>query len=284
MLVWIALLGCSGGTLEGSVIDGLTGQPVPDLALMAKATEQTSMGCTAFSAKTNAEGRFRIEGSCAVPYTLTPVRSEEVDLWFASGDVIAAGAKAPTEIQAWRTPVTPGVYRFSAGEFEPLRTSTDLKTRDLAGSTEKVVFPAKLPEKVPLFGPGDQLVVVGKDNVEALAPVPLVSSQNVVIRERDTDFTQKDWFYLGAQIAPGSPPVLQQVNARFDPGKVKSIARGERSVSFVSADALAPGRYALLKPGDKRIYVIDFGAPQAGPNAPPPVEPPEPAGAAEGAG
>ncbi len=284
MYALFALIACSGGTLEGRVVDGLTGLPVADLSLMAKATEQTSMGCSAFSTRTDADGRFRIDGSCAVPYALAPVKSDEVDIWFAAGDRIEAGAKGPAEVQAWRTPTAPGVYRYSAGEFEPLRTATDLKTRDLAGSTEKVVYPAKLPEKVPLLAPGDQLVLVGKDNVETLAPVPLVANRNVVIRDRDIDVTQKEWLYLGTEIAPGRPPVVQQVNARFEPSKIKAIAKGERSVSFVPADALAPGRYALMKPGDKRIYVLDFGSAQTPPAATPPPEPAEPAGAGEGAG
>jgi hypothetical protein len=273
MFAWLSLIACSGGTLEGRVVDGRTGQPIPDFALMAKATETTSMGCTAYSTKTDAQGMFRVEGSCNVPYALSPVKSDDVDVWFAAGDSIPKDAKGPVEVQAWRTPTAPGVYRMAGAEFEPLRTVSDVKTRDLAGTAEKVSFPAKLPERVSLLAPGEQLVLVGKDNVEGIAPVPLVANQGVIVKEGELDVTQKDWVYLGVKVTPGTPPVVEQVGARFDPAGIKSVAKGERSVSFVPAEALAPGRYALLKPGDKRVYVLDFGSAQASTGAPPAAEP-----------
>jgi hypothetical protein len=284
MIAWFALLACSGTPLEGRVVDGLTGQPLPDFSLMAKATESTGMGCTAFSAKTDAEGRFRIDNACAVPYALTPVKADDVDVWFADGDQVPAGRGGAVEVQAWRTPTAPGVYRLAGGEYEPLRTASDLKTRDLSGVAEKVSFPAKLPEKIPLVAPGDQLVLVGKENVEAIAPAPLLASRDVVYKERDIDITQKDWVYLGIRVNPGPPPVVEQVGARFDPAKVRSVAKGERNVAFVSSDALAAGRYALSKPGDKRIYVVDFGAAQPPPAAPPAPEAPEAAAPSDAPG
>ncbi len=284
MLLWFALMACSEGRFEGRVVDGLTGEPLADFALMAKATEATSMGCTAFSIRTDAEGKFSATGRCAVPYALTPVKSDVVDVWFASGDAIAADPAAPVEVQAWKTPTAPGVYRFSAGEFEPMRTVSDLKARDLSGSTEKVKFPAKLPDIIVLLPAEDRLVLVGKDNVEGLAPAPLIASPNVVIRERGADVTQKNWFYLGVRVTPGPPPAVERVGARFDPAKVKSISRGDRTVAFIQGDALPPGRYGLSKAGDNRIYVLDFGVAQATGGEAPAPEPADAGGPVEGPG
>jgi hypothetical protein len=267
----LALLGCSGGHVEGTVVDGLTGQPVAATHLLLTAKEKTGMSCMGFDVITDANGHFAIDGTCAVPYT---ARLSGDELWLAEGDEIPAEVKAPLALTAWRNPSASGVYIFSKGAFEPLRTVTDVKTRPLFGTDQKAVFPSKLPDKLPLLEAGQYLVIVGKENAAAMAPVPLVPAGPIHLDQGGTSVEQSPWVYLGARLSPGATPgtpdSVEPVEVAFDKSKVIAKSKGERAVEFVGADALPPGRYALLKPGDKRIYVVDFMVAGPAPGAPPP--------------
>lgn len=260
MLVALAILGCSGGTLEGRVVDGLTGAPVAGQHVLAQATEAAGMSCTSFDAVTDAEGRFRFEGTCPVGYALRPSGD---DLWFAANDVIAADHKGELALELWRAPSSPGVYRLANGEFEVLRTPAEMKIRGLPGTAEKISYPSRIPEKLPVIGAGEHLVVVGRENTDTLAPMPLVPAPALRITEGELVLQQPEWAYLGVKITP--PSTVEPVPAAFDAGKVRMVEKGERAVKFVAHDALAPGRYALASPGDRRVYLLDFSVPGSAP-------------------
>ncbi len=264
LIALLAILGCSGGALEGRVVDGLTGAPVAGQAVLAQATEAAGISCTSLNGVTDAEGRFRIEGTCAVGYALKPSGD---DVWFAGGDAVAADHKGELALELWRAPSSPGVYRLSNGEFEPLRTPAELKVRGLKGTAEKITFPSKIPHKLTVIAPGEHLVVVGKENTDTLAPMPLVPAPAIQILEGEIVMDQPAWSYAGQKITPGTPPTVEPVPAAFDAGKVRQVEKGERAVKFVAHDALAPGRYALASPGDRRVYLIDFGVAGAAPDA-----------------
>ena len=47
-----------------------------------------------------------------------------------------------------------------------------------------------------------------------------------------------------------------------DPSKVRTIAKDASKLTWIPADGLAEGRYALFRDSDRRPYLIDFGKSQ----------------------
>lgn len=264
MLAWI-LAACTQGHLEGRVVDGWTGAPAAGVALHVTAAAQTSMGCMAFDATTDADGRFRIEGTCDVAYQ---VKAAGDDAWFPDGGEIPAGTQDGITLALWNTPKAPGVYEWTGGSYEPLRTVSDLKTRRLAGTEVDVQFPSKLG-KLPLIEGDERLVLVGRENTASLAPVPLRPGPPVTFDLAGELRDQGAWVYLGVDITAGKPPTAQPATATLDPAAIVAAERGDRTARVIAPGALPPGRYAWLSPGDKRIYAIDFGVAGDSPTAPP---------------
>src|SRR5690349_5480193 len=102
----LGLLGCTGGHLEGNVVDGLSRKPVAGVHVLLTAKQQTGMSCMGFDVVTDQNGHFSIDGTCAVPYA---VRLSGDELWLAEGDEVPSDAKGPLALTAWRNPSAAGV-------------------------------------------------------------------------------------------------------------------------------------------------------------------------------
>ena len=72
------------------------------------------------------------------------------------------------------------------------------------------------------------------------------------------------WWYVGVQFE--SDDAWQRVEATLDKGAVTDLEKGDHVARFISGEALPAGRYALMREGSRRMWVVEFGAepPQGG--------------------
>ena len=68
---------------------------------------------------------------------------------------------------------------------------------------------------------------------------------------------QVPWAYLG--IAFTSDTEFEERSVTLDESKVLSKEKRGRTARFISADSVPPGRYAVVKAGGKRAWIIDMG-------------------------
>ncbi|MEQ1565194.1 MAG: hypothetical protein ABMA64_06110 [Myxococcota bacterium] len=274
--MWFAvvLVGCGSVSVEGRVVDGLNGQPIAGpYRVKAKAVSaEAAISCQFFDADVSAEGKFVLDQLCTgTAYTLETDRD---DVWLVDQDQVPEGGWAqPTDLVAWRVPKGAGLYKLSNGQLEALKTAADVKSEKILGSEERVLYPAAIPNAVTVIGPEDYLVLVGKAAVEELKIEPLVASGQRKFGDATITWTMEPWLYVGVKFTDDT--TFERVPATVDAAKVVDKERGERKARFVSGSALAAGRYAMLKEGDKRLYVFDFGAGQGTPA--PTTTPAEPA-------
>lgn len=266
----LLLAGCGGVSLEGRVVDGMTGDPIAGpYKLSAKATSpDASLSCQFFQVDVDAQGKFLIPTLCGgTPYQLATDRD---DLWLAEVDTVPDGGfPGPTDLKAWRAPKASGLYEMGEdGSFEALKTAADVKSEKLFNLDTRVLYPATVPDEPTHVKEGEYLVFVGKATIEGFDFVPLVPSGVRVFGNDELKITMEPWSYLGVKFVDDTQ--IEKVEAKLDPSKVVEKEKGNRVVRWVPADALPAGRYAILKDGDRRTYIVDLGKR-------PPREP-EPAG------
>jgi hypothetical protein len=273
---WLAVVGaallsgCSSVSVEGRVVDGLTGAPIPGpYKVKARATvKDVALTCQFFYAEVGADGTFELGSLCGgTPYGLETDRD---DLLLVEIDQVPEGGFGqPTDLTAWRVPKGSGVYKLAGGELTMLRTASDVEQDQIFGSDQRVRLPDTLPEQVDLIAEGDYLVLVGKATIDEMKLVPLIVSGARKFGDPDNPYARpKPWWYLGTRFTDDT--TFERVEAEIDAKRVVDKARGDRQGRFVGGNALPAGRYALLKDDDKRMFVVDFRA------APPPL-PAEPA-------
>ena len=252
----MTLVACAG-RLEGKAVDGLTGEPVAGLRIVANADDASvGMSCMAFDATTDEQGKFAMDGIC-LSQTGYRLKASDEDRWFVGGEV-AKGAAAPVELQTWQAPTADGLFEKKDKEFSPITTAADARTVPVWDSpTEVVTYPHQIPDKRPLIEEGEFLVLVGKGNVEGLKVWPLIPSDTRKFGNADSTITMEPWDYFGVTFT--SDTEFTRQTASFDASKVKRVDGANRVVAFVPASALPPGRYAMMLEGDRRCYVVDFG-------------------------
>jgi hypothetical protein len=171
------------------------------------------------------------------------------------------------------------VFILKGDKLTSIKTAADIDKETITGTTETVYYPTMTPNKVPLVDAGSYLVVSGKDLVQGLTFQPLIVHQGKVrfATGADTYVDIPDQGFIGTTFT--SDTEFQRVAAQVDSAKAKDVVQGEKAYRYYAADSLPEGRYVLMRAGDKRVYIFDFG--KAG--SAPAVAQAEGAAAAEGA-
>lgn len=275
-----ALAACSSVTLEGSLVDGLTGAPVtgPKVLTAKAVTPDTSMGCQFLSGEVGADGHFSVGGLCGgTEYELV---LDDDDWWLADGGTVPAdGWPGPKKLELWRVPKGAGVYvRGGDGSLTELKTAADLKSEKLLEQDTRVRYPAEIIEDhIPVLAAGSHLVLVGKNVVdemhfEAVVPSgPRRFDGGKGPKGDPWTINMQPWMYLGTRFVDDTHP--EKVEAAVDASKKVEKRHGNRVVSWLPAEAFAEGRYAVLREGDRRTYLVDAGKKLPPPPPAPPSNP-----------
>ena len=257
-----------GGVFQGTLTDGLTGQPLAETRILLKSKDTTDMTCGAREATTDAAGAFKIENTCAgATYEAT---TPDPTLFLATEGPLVGGdaTGVPVALKAWRSPEGAGIQVLAGTELKLLRTFSDVAQETLLGTTEIVKYPASKPTgKVATIPAGEYLVLSGKDNVDRLKFYPLVDAPGP--RKFEGAVTIPDHAFIGVSFT--SDTVWERIEATPNPAKVIEVQTPEHVIKYVAGDALPAGRYAMLGEKDKRVFIVDFGASQA-PGAGAPAE------------
>jgi hypothetical protein len=254
----LGLLACSSVNVEGRMVDGRTGEPIPGpYKVSIKAlSPDVAVSCQVKQTEVGPDGRFSVPGLCAG--SAYRIETDREDLWLAGVDEVPDGGfPGPTDIQAWHAPKGSGVYRYTGGTFEVLKTAADVGKVTIRTTGEPILYPDSL-QTPAVIGPGDQLVLVGKTTIEEFRFEPVLASGPRVFGDADTKITMEPWSYVGVRFLDDAR--FEVVKATIDPALQVDKAKGNRVVRWLPAEALPAGRYALFKEGDRRMYVVDFGA------------------------
>jgi hypothetical protein len=280
MLWWglAAVVGCSTVTVEGRVVDGLNGQPIQGpYRMKATATSgDVALSCKVFDAPVGADGAFKFDRLC--PGTAYRLETDSEEIWLVDVDEVPDGGFGqPTDLVAWRVPKGAGVYKLAGGELLALKTDAGVEVVSIWKSPEKVRYPDPIPNKMTHIGPEDHLVLVGKSAVEELKFHPLLESGTRKFGDEKAAWSMDPWWYVGVKFTDDT--TFERVDAQLDSSKVIDKAKGDRQARFIPGSAMPPGRYAILRDDDRRMFLVEFGetasapVPAPAPAAPAPAAP-----------
>ncbi len=244
------------GSYEGTLTDGLTGQPVESLRLLARAQQTDDLTCKVLEGPTSATGVFKIANTCGgVTYDV-----EAADrTWVLAGAHSFEGGEGATAqaLTAWRAPEGIGVYVLAEGALTPVRTASDMSSLPLWDREETVRYPDGIPKRVTPVAAGHHLLIVGADDIDRLVWTPLIQHEGELRFGNAKHYFDMDpWWYAGVRFT--SKEDFERVPAQLAQDKLIDVKEGDRQVRYVPHDALPAGRYVLVGPDDRRTYIIDF--------------------------
>jgi hypothetical protein len=261
-LVFSLVAACSKptGSYEGRIVDPWTGAGRGGVKVIARAPNDVmDAACQVTEGTTSSDGTFRLERTCAdVTYTL---RLDDSKLVAPDLPVVKGGGqeKAATDIAAWRIPGSAGVYLLRNDELDSLHMNAPVEGAWIQGTDKKEValYPTAVPDPVPALHPGDVLVLSGASTIARLKLHPMVHHPGPLTLELASGAAMKvtDAWYLG--YAFRSDREFEKVSAKLDESKVKAIGAEAQAARMIPADALPPGRYALLGDEDTRMLIVD---------------------------
>ncbi|MCB9762650.1 MAG: hypothetical protein H6739_22815 [Alphaproteobacteria bacterium] len=266
------LTACTKGSFEGKLVNGLTGEPIPEMRVLLKG-ETTDFTCQVFEATTDASGSFKVEGTCAdISYALEP--GDEAYFLDKSTGAVTGGepSTGAVEVKAWQAPKGAGVYTLKDGELKSLRTFADVKAATILDTEQKVRYPETQPKDDKSWPPvpeGGYLVLVGKTTIDRLQLLPAIQSPEIKFapdREGITHWSLGGpWYYIGIEMT--SETEFAEKTVQIDAAKVVNAdgADESRVAQYIQADAVPDGKYALVGPEDRRTYLIRFGDAAAAP-------------------
>ena len=269
----LTLIGCDfGGSYEGVLVDGMTGQPRTGFKVLARAA-LPDLTCQVREADVGPDGHFLIDQTCPDgDYTLG--LSEES--LFLDGPANIKGGEAstgPVTLKVWRAPTGSGLYKLSDDKLTAIRTFADVESATLWGTDTVVRYPSKKPLKLATsqtLAPGEHLIIAGQGSIDKMKVFPLIDdtgTRKFKGAEEGVFTNIAEHTYIGVRFDASGAATAE--TAAFDPAKVTKVGSGDNVFSYVDADALPAGRYAVLGDKDKRVFVLDFGAaPPAAAEAP----------------
>ena len=258
-LVILALVGvgCApAGSYQGQLVDAITGDPLPDIRLLAKSDPLSGdMTCQTFDATTSPDGSFTVQGLCATDtYTLQPALQFMLLEGLAPIDgSVQATAKVTTKV--WRAPGA-GVYILDGPKMSKQSTAVDVESKNILDSEEKVHYPAKLPISYTALAEGQYLMLSGDRNIDKLAFYPVIETGERTFGTADEPDKDEPWSYIGIEFS--SDTEFERKTATPDPAKVLEVQQNERHVIYIAHDALPAGQYALWEENGRRTYAIEF--------------------------
>ena len=245
------------GSFSGTLVDGMNGEPHDGVRILAKSNDTTDLTCQVREATTDATGSFTIADTCGKATYVLSLTDKTLFVPSFPKIVGSETSAEPTEIKAWRAPAGAGVSILREDTLKAVRTFSDVAAETALRSGEPIRYPDSKPTtNQALVGAGSHLIIAGKSNVERLELVPLVQDEG---RRRFEDgVTITDHVYLGIKF--NTHTNYEQVEAKIDSAKVEDVSGEGRVVRYMAHDSVPAGRYGLLGPKDKRLFVIDFGA------------------------
>ncbi|MFK7931514.1 MAG: hypothetical protein AB8H79_25265, partial [Myxococcota bacterium] len=256
------LPGVMGEVTEGSVPNRVVAKAVKaDESGKMVTNPEAGMTCMALSGDIGQDGTFALAGLCAsaTAYQLSIEPDKNYFLGETNGFDMGAKLEGPQTIKAWRAPNGAGVniLRKDGTTLEAIRSRQKLKTEKIMGTAgaETVQYPEGI-KGVPVIAKGEYLQLAGKTNV-GMTIQPLINSGARKFEIEGGDASMDPWSYIGTSFT--SDTEFQRVSAKVDAGKVVTVEKGDHAVKFVPAEAVAPGRYAVMSADGKTAYLVDFG-------------------------
>lgn len=242
MAAALLFAGCGAAPVEGTVVDGLTGAPVAELRVLARAApdQGASLTCSAFEAKTDAAGHFTLPGLCSgVAYQL---EDGDGTYWFADfAGIPASGGPEKLDLKGWPAPNGVGAYTLDGTTLSPIRSTADLRSEEVGEAM--VYYPKTLKGRVEVVGAGQYLVLAG--DMKDYSLEPLIESP------------AKDWSYIGVRFTDEA--VFEAVPNTADLSKRIDKIQGDRAVTYLPQSAVGDGRYVLYDKEGGRLFMMDFG-------------------------
>lgn len=251
----------SKGPIEAVVVDGLTQAPRGDLQVVLTSPTTTDLTCKVLDGRTDAQGRVRIEDTCADTEYVLSVGDDSLVL--VGSTRVTGGAHegaATVELQAWRAPNTPGVYLLGDDKADRVRSRTRLMRDEKIIGTETVaVYPESVFSKPSVLEDGHHLMLVGTATIENTRFMPVIPDPGKRTFASGASLTGHA--FVGLRFT--SDEAFEEVDAELDLAKVVDVREGDRAVRYIPVDALPPGQYAIHKEGDREALIVGFGTPAA---------------------
>jgi hypothetical protein len=253
-----ALSACADLGYRGVITNGMDGSSMSGVRIVATAMPRSpDLTCQVRETTSIEDGSFEFKDLCRDQLYLLDL--PEGNLQLSGVSAIKGGEQVvPGELQAWRSPSGQGVYRLNGEKIQTIPTFSDV-TIDSNLNGEVVRYPDLRPTgRVITIEPGMQLIIAGKRNVKDKKFFPLVQDTG---KRRLRGGTISNHVYFGVKF--NSDKEMITVPASLNKSKVRDVLLQGRPTRYISSEAFAPGRYALLADNDERVFIIDFGSSQA---------------------
>ncbi len=256
LLLSSLLVGCTPapGAAAGRLIDARTDAPIAGAVVRLSTSTE---GCPPTDVPSDGDGRFAATLACGgATYTAAPADPS----WYLAEP---SSVNLETELRVWRAPPDPGVYLLTGTTLTPLLSHTVVDSVFALGTEEIIRFPVEIPGVLPRIT-GDTLlldvgaVLGGSPRFEPLVASPEKRRFGTLAAPESID----PWFYLSVQFVDDT--TFERVEVTPEPHGILRVA-GERTLRYTQADALPPGRYAILNSSRSRAFLLDFGDLQAAP-------------------
>ena len=247
--LFLLFTACAKGTVSGTITDGLTGAPVPELRVLARSNDTADFSCMVLEGTSDATGNFTIEGTCS---NSTYVLSSADDTRFFEGDQNVAGGEPVVghAMTSYLAPAGKGIYLVIDGELKPQKTYSDVQKATILKTEQVVRYPDTKPKddgwtKIPA---GSHLLLLGDKNLNTLKWRTATESPEIKFEpDRDgiTHFSLgAPWVYIGIDMI--SETEFTETAVVIDETRFVEVEGPMRQARYIPAEAFAAGRYALL--------------------------------------
>ena len=255
-VVLLLATGCGSSGFQGTVVDGITGQPLPNFKMIAKAQAEVGLTCMTFEGISGEDGTFKVDGACVgeTAYTLQP---DDASYWLAETTTVAQGVEGEVMVKAWRTGgKSANLYHLRADGVGTLPTGSDMTEETIFGTDQKVKYPKSLPSKTPLVGAGEYLVLNGQDVIDKMKFAPLIYSgpRNFGSADEPVEITNP-WQYVGVEFASDTEFTRKEIT--IDESKVVTHSHDGMSVKWIPAEAFGTAHMAVWRDDGRRMYIVD---------------------------